>query len=196
EAPAGGDYDRRPCSHRRIGRKDGQRRRDDVADSLASAELVNKGILDLGPTLRAGGPVGPQRDDTHGHSDPLRWLRGALVVPPTWPSGPQSGGRRRLMVGRDGGAISSMTDPSGRGAGGGIIGLVEIIDDLAAELARIESILDSLDGSDWARPSLCPGWSISDVVLHLAQTQEAAAATVNRPVTDRSQAVEPRGVDA
>lgn len=89
-----------------------------------------------------------------------------------------------------------MTDPSGRGAGGGIIGLVEIIDDLAAELARIESILDSLDGSDWARPSLCPGWSISDVVLHLAQTQEAAAATVNRPVTDRSQAVEPRGVDA
>lgn len=73
---------------------------------------------------------------------------------------------------------------------------MEIIDDLAAELARIESILAHLDESDWARPSLCTGWSISDVVLHLAQTQEAAAATVSRPVADRSQAVEASGVDA
>ena len=73
---------------------------------------------------------------------------------------------------------------------------MEILEDLTAELDRIDAILDHLDDSDWAHPSLCPGWSIADVVLHLAQTQEAAAATVSRPVADRTQAVEASGVDA
>ena len=57
---------------------------------------------------------------------------------------------------------------------------MEIIEDLLAEQARIESILDHLSEADWAGPSLCAGWSISDVVLHLAQTQEAAAADRRR----------------
>jgi uncharacterized protein (TIGR03084 family) len=72
---------------------------------------------------------------------------------------------------------------------------LEIIDDLSAEQSRIESILEGLDDDGWATPSLCPGWSICDVVLHLAQTQEAAAATVARPVTERTRAAESRGVD-
>jgi uncharacterized protein (TIGR03084 family) len=79
--------------------------------------------------------------------------------------------------------------------GDGKMGAMEIIDDLVAEQRRIESILGHLDDQEWATPSLCAGWSISDVVLHLAQTQEAAAATVCRPVTESSRAEEPRGVD-
>jgi uncharacterized protein (TIGR03084 family) len=72
---------------------------------------------------------------------------------------------------------------------------MEIIDDLAAEQARIESILGQLDDKAWATPSLCAGWSICDVVLHLAQTEQAAAATVGRPIRERNRAAEARGVD-
>jgi uncharacterized protein (TIGR03084 family) len=72
---------------------------------------------------------------------------------------------------------------------------MEIIDDLMAEQQRIQSILSHLDDASWATPSLCVGWSVCDVVLHLAQTEEAAAATVSRPVTERARAAEPRGVD-
>jgi uncharacterized protein (TIGR03084 family) len=72
---------------------------------------------------------------------------------------------------------------------------MEIIDDLIAEQARIESILTPLDDGAWATPSLCEGWSICDVVLHLAQTDEAAAATVGQPLRERNQAAEARDVD-
>jgi uncharacterized protein (TIGR03084 family) len=72
---------------------------------------------------------------------------------------------------------------------------VEVIDDLIAEQRRIDSILGHLDDRDWASPSLCAGWDICDVVLHLAQTEEAAASTVSRPVLEFSRAQEPRGVD-
>ncbi len=72
---------------------------------------------------------------------------------------------------------------------------MEIIDDLTAEQQRIESILNQLDDAGWAVPSLCAGWSICDVVLHLALTEEMAAAAVSRPVTERDRATEPRGVD-
>jgi len=72
---------------------------------------------------------------------------------------------------------------------------MEIIDDLIAEQTRIESILGHLDEDDWATPSLCAGWSICDVVLHLAQTEEAAAATVRRPIRESNRATEARGVD-
>lgn len=48
---------------------------------------------------------------------------------------------------------------------------------LADQHAELESLLDGLDDGDWDRPSRCPGWSVSDVVLHLAQTNELAAAS-------------------
>lgn len=72
---------------------------------------------------------------------------------------------------------------------------MEIIDDVVAEQARIESILGELDDEGWATQSLCAGWSICDVVLHLAQTEEAAAATLGRPISERNRAGEARGVD-
>jgi uncharacterized protein (TIGR03084 family) len=55
---------------------------------------------------------------------------------------------------------------------------VQIIEDLVAEQDRIEAMLDDLDEAAWLSPSACAGWSVADVVLHLAQTEEAVAATV------------------
>lgn len=53
-----------------------------------------------------------------------------------------------------------------------------IVDDLRAELDELAAMVDGLNEDDWRRPSACPGWSISDVLLHLAQTNEMATASV------------------
>jgi uncharacterized protein (TIGR03084 family) len=54
---------------------------------------------------------------------------------------------------------------------------VSIFDDLIAEQDRIETILTDLDNDAWLSPSGAAGWTIADVVLHLAQTEEAVATT-------------------
>ncbi len=46
---------------------------------------------------------------------------------------------------------------------------------LTAQHAELAGYLDGLDDADWHRPSRCDGWDVSDVVLHLAQTDEMAA---------------------
>src|SRR5581483_10380469 len=56
---------------------------------------------------------------------------------------------------------------------------VDVIADLAAEQERLEALLAQLDEAAWSAPSGAPGWTISDVVLHLAQTEEAVAATIH-----------------
>ncbi len=55
-----------------------------------------------------------------------------------------------------------------------------IIDDLIAEQDRLEAILGGLDDEAWRRASGAPGWSVADVVLHLAQTEEGVVATASR----------------
>jgi uncharacterized protein (TIGR03084 family) len=55
-----------------------------------------------------------------------------------------------------------------------------IFDDLAAEQERLEKILTGLDEAQWSAASAAKGWTIADVVLHLAQTEEASAATATR----------------
>jgi len=40
--------------------------------------------------------------------------------------------------------------------------------------AELDGLISPVDPEVWARPSRCDGWSISDVVLHLAQTNEMA----------------------
>jgi uncharacterized protein (TIGR03084 family) len=52
------------------------------------------------------------------------------------------------------------------------------IDAMAAEQDRLEAILADLDDAAWRAPSGARGWRVSDVVLHLAQTEEAVVATV------------------
>ncbi|HUE59254.1 MAG TPA: maleylpyruvate isomerase family mycothiol-dependent enzyme [Acidimicrobiales bacterium] len=49
---------------------------------------------------------------------------------------------------------------------------------LAAQHAELADLLESLEASDWDLPTRCPGWKVSDVVLHLAQTDEMAVASL------------------
>ena len=55
-----------------------------------------------------------------------------------------------------------------------------IFDDLAAEEERLEGILLGLDEAQWTSPSAAQGWTIADVVLHLAQSEEGVEATAAR----------------
>jgi uncharacterized protein (TIGR03084 family) len=52
-----------------------------------------------------------------------------------------------------------------------------IFDDLEAEQERLEGILQGLDDGQWTAPSGAEGWTVSDVVLHLAQSEEAVVAS-------------------
>ena len=48
---------------------------------------------------------------------------------------------------------------------------------LADQHAELAGLIDGLDELGWDRPSRCEGWSVADVVLHLAQTDEMALAS-------------------
>ena len=70
-----------------------------------------------------------------------------------------------------------------------------VFDDLAAEQERLAGILGGLDEAQWMSPSGAAGWTIADVVLHLAQSEDAVVATATRgslrgglgaPVSDRA----------
>ena len=71
----------------------------------------------------------------------------------------------------------------------------DVLDDLEAEYARLDGILSGLDDAAWRSPSAAEGWSIADVVLHLAQSEELAVASVAEAGVERSIATETRGVD-
>jgi uncharacterized protein (TIGR03084 family) len=64
-----------------------------------------------------------------------------------------------------------------------------VIDDFEAEQDRLDSVLTGLDEDQWLAGSAAAGWSVADVVLHLAQSEEAVAATIrgtglrSRPAT-------------
>jgi hypothetical protein len=53
-----------------------------------------------------------------------------------------------------------------------------IFGDLVAEQDRLEHILAGLDEGQWTSRSSAAGWAVADVVLHLAQSEEAVTATV------------------
>ena len=57
---------------------------------------------------------------------------------------------------------------------------MEIFDDLVAEEERLEEILAALDDIQWQSSSGAAGWTITDVVLHLAQSEEAVVASAVR----------------
>jgi uncharacterized protein (TIGR03084 family) len=54
-----------------------------------------------------------------------------------------------------------------------------VFDDLAAEQERLAGILGGLHEAQWMSPSGAAGWTIADVVLHLAQSEEAVVVTVS-----------------
>ncbi|HET6950528.1 MAG TPA: maleylpyruvate isomerase family mycothiol-dependent enzyme [Acidimicrobiales bacterium] len=49
---------------------------------------------------------------------------------------------------------------------------------LADEQRALSDLLGTLDGDGWRAPSRCEGWTVADVVLHLAQTNEMAVASL------------------
>jgi uncharacterized protein (TIGR03083 family) len=55
--------------------------------------------------------------------------------------------------------------------------LDDVLDDLLAEQDRLEAILSGLAERAWQSASGAAGWTVTDVVLHLAQTEEAVVAT-------------------
>jgi uncharacterized protein (TIGR03084 family) len=54
-----------------------------------------------------------------------------------------------------------------------------VFDDLEAEQDRLADILAGLSAAQWATSSLAPGWTVRDVVLHLAQGEEMAVARLS-----------------
>lgn len=59
--------------------------------------------------------------------------------------------------------------------------LDEVLADLAAEFDRLDAILVGLSGSDWQLRSGAPEWTIHEVMIHLAITEEGVATTLARP---------------
>ncbi|MGQ0466512.1 MAG: maleylpyruvate isomerase family mycothiol-dependent enzyme [Sporichthyaceae bacterium] len=49
---------------------------------------------------------------------------------------------------------------------------------LAAQHAELAKLIAELDADAWRLESRCRGWSVSDVLLHLAQTEELALASL------------------
>ncbi len=55
---------------------------------------------------------------------------------------------------------------------------------LAEQQSELSELLAPLADDDWSRPSRCEGWSVADVVLHLAQTNEMAIGSARGSFTE------------
>lgn len=60
----------------------------------------------------------------------------------------------------------------------------EIVAALAAQQDELDGILRHATDADWDAPTPCPGWTVSDVVLHLAQTDELALASAEGRIAE------------
>lgn len=54
----------------------------------------------------------------------------------------------------------------------------DVVNALRGQLNELDLLVSGLDYTDWAKTSACPGWSVADVLVHLAQTNEVAIASV------------------
>ncbi len=54
----------------------------------------------------------------------------------------------------------------------------DVIEALRSERQELADLVGGLDEEGLGRPSRCDGWSVADVLLHLAQTDELAVASV------------------
>lgn len=50
---------------------------------------------------------------------------------------------------------------------------------LSDQLDELASMVGTIGEAEWRRPSACVGWSVADVVLHLAQTNEMATGSAH-----------------
>jgi uncharacterized protein (TIGR03083 family) len=65
---------------------------------------------------------------------------------------------------------------------------------MAREAARIDGFVSTLDDADWQQPSRCAGWSIRDVLAHLAASEEYNRACLDGTVSTFLGALGARGV--
>ncbi|MGW4796066.1 maleylpyruvate isomerase family mycothiol-dependent enzyme [Nonomuraea sp. NPDC004297] len=56
--------------------------------------------------------------------------------------------------------------------------MTDIFDDLQTEYGQLDAVLAVLTPAQWSHPSAADGWTVSDVVLHLTQSEELAAASI------------------
>ena len=60
----------------------------------------------------------------------------------------------------------------------------QVLHALREQHAELDGLIDHLDAAGWQRPTRCEGWTVADVVLHLAQTDELALASAEGRYTD------------
>lgn len=75
--------------------------------------------------------------------------------------------------------MSALTAPSAIAGG-------DVIDALAAQQAELLALVAGRSEEELRRPTRCVGWTATDVLLHLAQTNEAAVASVEGRLGDFS----------
>jgi uncharacterized protein (TIGR03084 family) len=63
-------------------------------------------------------------------------------------------------------------------------GMAEVVAALRAQRDELAGYVADATAEELLRPSRCPGWTVADVLLHLAQTDEAAAASVTGGLSD------------
>jgi uncharacterized protein (TIGR03084 family) len=63
-----------------------------------------------------------------------------------------------------------------------------ILTALAEQVDELDGLVGDLDEAGLALPSRCPGWSISDVLLHLSQTNEMTVASAEGRFTEEAAA--------
>ncbi|MFG1942917.1 TIGR03084 family metal-binding protein [Nonomuraea sp. NPDC048826] len=64
--------------------------------------------------------------------------------------------------------------------------MAELLDDLRAETASLEALLDPLGPGDWELPTPAAGWAIRDQVSHLAWFDDAAHTAIADPGSFRA----------
>ena len=57
--------------------------------------------------------------------------------------------------------------------------MADILIALASQHAELADLIDGCTNDDWERPTRCEGWDVAAVLVHLAQTDEFATASVH-----------------
>ncbi len=60
----------------------------------------------------------------------------------------------------------------------------DILAGLDEQQAELDGLISPVDEDEWAKPSRCDGWTVSDVMLHLAQTNEMAIGSLTGTYDD------------
>jgi uncharacterized protein (TIGR03084 family) len=71
----------------------------------------------------------------------------------------------------------------------------EIVEVLRAQLDELAAKLDGLSDEELLRPSACEGWSVADVVLHLAHTNELATLSARGELAAVTSIPDPGAID-